>query len=44
MVRAVMGMWGRLGGLTKSAARAKASRANGRLGGRPKGKKKAAKS
>jgi hypothetical protein len=26
----------RLGGLTKSPARAKASRANGKLGGRPK--------
>jgi hypothetical protein len=33
----------RLGGLTKSPARAKASRENGKLGGRPKKAKTAAK-
>jgi hypothetical protein len=32
----------RLGGLSKSPARASASRANGKLGGRPKKVKKAA--
>jgi hypothetical protein len=42
MVSAVMREFGRLGGLTKSPARAKASRENGKLGGRPpkNGKKK----
>jgi hypothetical protein len=30
---------GRLGGLAKSKAKAKAVRENGKLGGRPKGKK-----
>jgi len=35
MVSAVMREFGRLGGLTKSPARAKASRENGKLGGRP---------
>jgi hypothetical protein len=28
--------WGKLGGLARSAAKAKASRENGKLGGRPK--------
>jgi hypothetical protein len=45
-VRAVMSTWGRLGGLTKSETRARASRENGKLGDRPKGsknKRKAAK-
>ena len=38
-ISAVTAAWGRLGGATKSPARAKASRENGKLGRRPLGKK-----
>jgi hypothetical protein len=35
-VRAAAAVWGHKGGKVKSPARAKASRENGKLGGRPK--------